>query len=77
VPTLPQSSTQTYQQQSQPSQQELQQQMLITGNNSYHSSPNSYNSANSSPRETTPQLNKRSQMIKSNSLSDYNLYNGM
>jgi hypothetical protein len=32
VPTLPQSSTQTYQQQSQPSQQELQQQMLITGN---------------------------------------------
>jgi hypothetical protein len=76
VPTLPQSSTQTYQQQPQPSQQELQQQMLITGNNSYHSSPNSYNSANSSPLETTPQLNKRSQMIKSNSLSDYNLYNG-
>lgn len=49
--------------------------------NSYHSNPNHNNtyqnsSANSSPRETTPQLHKRSQMIKSNSLSDYNLYNG-
>ncbi len=77
--TLPQTSIQTYQQIQQqpqpPPQQESQQQTVITGNNSYHSSPNSYNSANSSPRETTPQLHKRSQMIKSNSLSDYNLYN--
>jgi len=80
APQLPQQTTQTYQQQQQqaspPLQEQQPQQMVITGNNSYHSSPISYNSPNSSPSETTPQLHKRSQMIKSNSLSDYNLYNG-
>lgn len=43
-----------------------------THQNAYQNS-----SPNSSPRELTPQLHKRSQMTKSNSLSDYNLYNGM
>lgn len=51
------------------------------GNTSYHttSSHTVYqnSSPNSSPRELTPQLHKRSQMIKANSLSDYNLYNGI
>ena len=51
------------------------------GNTSYHTT-NSHtayqnSSPNSSPQELTPQLHKRSQMNRTNSLSDYNLYNGM
>ncbi|XP_054161365.1 uncharacterized protein LOC128959437 [Oppia nitens] len=76
---------QTYQMTPQPPIQPMQEIIMTNtnGNGTAYHQPmhmpltHQNSSPNISPIETTPQLQKRSQtMIKSNSLSDYNLYNG-